>query len=48
MKYRAPRLTTYGTIADITRGQDQGDSTDQQFPVGTPEPDLTFSEFPAT
>jgi len=41
--YTAPSLVRYGGVEDITRGQDSGDFTDQDFPDKTPTDDLTFS-----
>lgn len=41
--YSKPQLTQIGGIATKTQGMDQGPRLDEDFPVGTPDEDLTFS-----
>ena len=43
MEYEAPKVVDYGTLADLTAGQSDGNFTDRDFPVNTPKKDLTFS-----
>jgi hypothetical protein len=43
MEYEAPKVVDYGTLAELTAGQSDGDFTDRDFPVHTPKKDLTFS-----
>jgi hypothetical protein len=43
MAYEAPAVVDYGTLAELTAGQSDGDYTDRDFPVNTPRDDLTFS-----
>jgi hypothetical protein len=42
-QYEAPRVTTIGSVADLTQAQGAGERLDADFPAGTPKPDLTFS-----
>ena len=44
MEYEAPKVVDYGTLADLTDGQSDGNFTDRDFPVHTPKKDLTFSD----
>jgi hypothetical protein len=41
--YKAPQITTVGTVADLTQGNATGPRTDAAFPDNTLEIDLTFS-----
>lgn len=41
--YEQPRVQHIGTVHELTLGSDDGNFTDQQFPVDTPKDDLTFS-----
>lgn len=41
--YEPPRVTDHGALQDVTAGQADGDTTDRDFPAGTPKADLTFS-----
>lgn len=41
--YRAPSLTKYGDVEQITAGNSSGLFLDQDFPDGTPADDITFS-----
>jgi hypothetical protein len=43
MAYEAPKVVDYGTLVELTAGQQEGDFTDRDFPVNTPKRDLTFS-----
>ena len=43
MTYEAPKVVDYGTLVQLTAGQQEGDYTDRAFPVNTPKRDLTFS-----
>jgi hypothetical protein len=43
MAYESPEVVDYGTLTDLTAGQDDGNFTDRNFPVDTPRDDLTFS-----
>jgi hypothetical protein len=43
MAYEAPQVVDYGTLVQLTAGQQDGDFTDRAFPVNTPKRDLTFS-----
>jgi hypothetical protein len=43
MAYEAPEVVDYGRLTDITAAQQDGDTTDRDFPAGTPKGDLTFS-----
>lgn len=43
MKYEAPKVVDYGTLVQLTAGQQTGDFTDKDFPAHTPRGDLTFS-----
>jgi hypothetical protein len=42
-EYLAPRATVMGTASGLVRGNTDGNFLDQDFPEGTPKPDLTFS-----
>jgi hypothetical protein len=44
MEYEAPKVVDYGTLAELTAGQSDGNFTDRDFPVHTPKADLTFSD----
>ena len=44
MEYEAPKVVDYGTLAELTAGQSDGNFTDRDFPVHTPKKDLTFSD----
>jgi hypothetical protein len=44
MKYEAPKIVDYGTLAELTAGQQDGNFTDRDFPAHTPKKDLTFSD----
>lgn len=41
--YTRPRLVVYGKLEEITRGNHDGQYTDQSFPANTKRSDLTFS-----
>jgi hypothetical protein len=41
--YEAPAVRDYGTLSELTAGQQNGAQTDAAFPVHTPKQDLTFS-----
>ncbi len=43
MAYEAAKVVDYGTLVQLTAGQQDGDYTDRAFPVNTPKRDLTFS-----
>ncbi len=43
MEYRSPSLTDAGSVAGLTQASTVGDTTDDAFPAGTPQEDLTFS-----
>jgi hypothetical protein len=43
MEYETPVVIDYGTLAELTKGQSDGDETDRDFPAHTPKRDLTFS-----
>ena len=43
MEYVKPKVTDYGTLAQLTAGTSSGDCTDAVFPAKTPKGDLTFS-----
>ena len=43
MLYEAPEVVDYGTLAELTAGQTDGEFTDRDFPANTPKRDLTFS-----
>jgi hypothetical protein len=42
-QYEAPRVTAIGTVADLTKGTNQHNFLDADFPANTPHDDLTFS-----
>ena len=42
-KYEAPRITTIGSVAELTQGLSHGSHLDSDFPDGTPKDALTFS-----
>jgi hypothetical protein len=42
-RYAKPELIAYGSIANITRGTQDGESLDATFPVGSLRSSLTFS-----
>ena len=41
--YESPTLARHGSFSQLTLGSSDGDLLDQEFPVGTPRGDLTFS-----
>jgi hypothetical protein len=41
--YEAPRAIVMGSASGLVRGNADGNFLDQDFPDGTPKPDLTFS-----
>ena len=41
--YESPRIVELGTLAGVTGANVTGDFLDDDFPVGTPVPDLTFT-----
>ncbi len=41
--YEEPKVIDYGTLFELTAGQQNGNVTDRSFPAGTPKQDLTFS-----
>jgi hypothetical protein len=43
MHYETPTVVDYGTLVQLTAGQQDGDFTDRDFPTNTPKKDLTFS-----
>ena len=43
MDYQKPTVMDYGKLTDVTAQQQDGDSTDANFPIHTPKKDLTFS-----
>ena len=43
MAYEAPKVVDYGSLAALTAGQTNGDTTDRNFPANTPKSELTFS-----
>jgi hypothetical protein len=43
LSYEPPTIADYGTLAELTAGQSDGDVTDRDFPANTPKQDLTFS-----
>lgn len=43
MPYEKPQIRDYGSLADVTAGQGDGNFTDRNFPVNTPRSELTFS-----
>ena len=43
MRYETPEVVDYGTLTELTAGQQDGDFTDRDFPANTPKRDLTFS-----
>lgn len=43
MNYQPPQVKDFGTLVQLTAGQQDGDFTDAAFPVNTPKRDLTFS-----
>lgn len=42
-KYEAPTLEVVGSFESLTRAAVTGGHLDKSFPVGTPDPALTFS-----
>ena len=44
MQYEAPEVVDYGTLTDLTAGQEDGNFTDRDFPVNTPRSEITFSD----
>jgi hypothetical protein len=42
-EYIVPRLTVFGTVETITKGNRDGSKLDAVFPVGTPKDQVTFS-----
>jgi hypothetical protein len=43
MNYEAPQIEDFGTLTQLTAGQQDGNFTDRAFPINTPKRDLTFS-----
>jgi hypothetical protein len=43
MTYEKPEVQDYGSLAELTAGQSDGQFTDRDFPVNTPRDELTFS-----
>ena len=43
LSYEAPQVIDYGTLVQLTAGQQDGEATDRDFPSNTPKRDLTFS-----
>lgn len=43
MSYDGPAIQDFGSLAELTAGQSDGDFTDRDFPVLTPRFLLTFS-----
>lgn len=43
MTYETPEVHDYGSLTELTAGQQNGNFTDRAFPVDTPRSDLTFS-----
>ncbi len=43
MQYQAPSIEDFGSLAELTAGQSDGDFTDRDFPILTPRFLLTFS-----
>ena len=43
MTYSRPIISDYGTLAELTAGQMDGNFTDRDFPVNTPRDEITFS-----
>jgi hypothetical protein len=43
MGYQTPQVKDYGTLVELTAGQQDGEQTDAAFPAHTPKRDLTFS-----
>ena len=41
--YETPRILELGTLADVTRANVIGDFLDADFPDGTPQSELTFT-----
>lgn len=41
--YETPLVVDYGSLAELTAGNADGNFLDRSFPVGTPKRDLTFS-----
>jgi hypothetical protein len=41
--YDAPTISRIGSLSELTKGFSSGAFLDASFPVGTPDPDLTFS-----
>ncbi|HKY49572.1 MAG TPA: lasso RiPP family leader peptide-containing protein [Acidimicrobiia bacterium] len=41
--YESPRIVELGTLADVTGANLTGDFTDFDFPSGTPQSELTFT-----
>jgi hypothetical protein len=44
MQYEKPEIVDYGTLTDLTAGQQDGNFTDRDFPVNTPRDEVTFSD----
>jgi hypothetical protein len=44
MGYETPQVKDYGTLVELTAGQQTGNFTDADFPAHTPKSDLTFSD----
>jgi hypothetical protein len=43
LSYETPKIVDFGTLAELTAGQADGNFTDHYFPANTPKPLLTFS-----
>jgi hypothetical protein len=44
VEYEAPEVRDYGTLFELTAGQQNGNVIDRSFPANTPKQDLTFSQ----
>jgi hypothetical protein len=42
-EYEVPSVVDYGSLRELTAGQQGPNALDATFPVGTPRGDLTFS-----
>ena len=43
MNYLEPSIVDYGDLTEITAAMTDGDTTDRDFPAGTPRGEITFS-----
>ena len=41
--YSSPQILELGTLAELTQANVVGDFLDDDFPVGTPQSELTFT-----